>query len=82
MGLKKLAEKVEEYQQRLKAGRAHRIEPEHVEKVLDKLRRKEADLLVRIGTEPDAEERADLERKLGVAREHIARAEWLLTEMC
>lgn len=82
MGLKKLAEKVAEYQQRLEAGKARRIAPEHVEKVLDKLRRKEADLLARIAAEPDAEERADLERKLRVAREHIARAEWLRGEVC
>ncbi|RBI83993.1 hypothetical protein DRV85_13310 [Rhodosalinus halophilus] len=82
MGLKKLAEKVAEYQQRLEAGKAQRIAPEHVEKVLDKLRRKEADLLARIAAEPDAEERADLDRKLRVAREHISRAEWLLREVC
>jgi predicted nucleic acid-binding Zn-ribbon protein len=81
MGLKKLAGKLADYQERLEAGKARTIEPAHVEKVLDKLRRKEADLLYRIAAETDGEERADLERKLGVAREHVSRAEWLLAEL-
>jgi hypothetical protein len=81
MGLKKLAAKVAEYQERLAAGHAKKIEPEHVKQVLDKLRRKEADLLVRLATETDEAERADVERKLHVAREHIERAEWLRREL-
>jgi predicted nucleic acid-binding Zn-ribbon protein len=81
MGLRKLAEKVADYQQRLEAGEARTIEPRHVEKVLDKLRRKEADLLARIAAETDPDERADLDSKLRVAREHITRAEWLLAEL-
>lgn len=81
MGLRKLAERVADYQKRLEAGEARTIEPGHVEKVLDKLRRKEAELLARIVTEVDPDERADLDRKLRVAREHIERAKWLLTEV-
>jgi len=81
MGLRKLAEKVADYQQRLEAGKTRTIEPEQVEKVLGKLRRKEADLLARISTETDRDERADLDRKLRIAREHITRAEWLLAEL-
>jgi hypothetical protein len=81
MGLRKLAQKVAAYQERLEAGKAGTIEPEHVEKVLDKLRRKEAELLARIAAEADPDERADLDRKLRVAREHIARAKWLLAEV-
>ena len=81
MGLRKLAEKLADYQERLEAGKARTIEPGHVEKVLDKLRRKEADLLSRIAAETDADERADLDRKLRVAREHLSRAEWLLSRL-
>lgn len=81
MGLRKLAQKVADYQKRLEAGKAHTIEVEHVEKVLDKLHRKEADLLAQIVTESDSKARAELERKLRVAREHIERAKWLLAEM-
>lgn len=79
--MKKLAAKVAAYQERLEAGKAHRIEPAHVDTVLDKLHRKEADLLARIAAGADDAERGDLERKLRVAREHIARAEWLLREI-
>lgn len=81
MGLKKLAERLADYQERLEAGKARSIEPGHVEKVLDKLHRKEADLLSRLATETDPDERAGLEHKLRVAREHIVRAEWLLAEL-
>ena len=81
MGLKKLAAKLAGYQARLEAGKAQRIERAHVEKVLDKLRRKEAELLAQIATEPEGAARADLDRKLQVAREHIARAEWLMAEV-
>ena len=81
MGLRKLARKVADYQERVAAGKARTIGPEHVEKVLDKLRLKEAELLARIVTEADPEERADLDRKLRVAREHIERANWLLSEV-
>lgn len=81
MGLTKLAQKVADYQQRLEAGKASTIEPRHVEKVLDKLRRKEAELLARIASETERDERVDLDRKLRVAREHMTRAEWLLAEV-
>ena len=81
MGLKKLARKVAAYQERVEAGKARTIGPGDVGKVLDKLRRKEAELVARIAAETDGEERADLDRKLRVAREHIRRAEWLLAEL-
>ena len=81
MGLRKLAQKVADYQKRLEAGKARTIEPKHVEKVLDKLRRKEAELLARTVAEADPDERADLDRKLRVAQEHIERAKWLLSEV-
>jgi hypothetical protein len=81
MGLRKLAERLADYQKRLEAGKARTIEPEHVEKVLDKLRRKEAELLARTVAEADPDERAELDRKLRVAREHIERAKWLLSEV-
>jgi hypothetical protein len=81
MELKKLAEKVADYQLRLQAGKARRIRPEHVEKVLDKLRRKEAELVSRCAAEREQAARCELARKLRIAREHIARAEWLLREI-
>lgn len=81
MGLKKLAAKLAEYQERVASGDARKIEPEHVQQVLDKLRRKEADILSRLVAETNEAEREDLERRLQVAREHIERAEWLRREL-
>ena len=81
MGLKKLAARIADYNERLAAGEASRIAPEHVLKVLAKLRRKEADLIETLGATASAEKRDRLTRKLVIAREHIARAEWLLTQI-
>lgn len=78
MGLKKLAAKVAAYKERLEAGTASKIEPQHVEKVLDKLRKKEAELAEKVETTESADDRERVERKLAIAREQVARAQWLL----
>ena len=44
MGLKKLSEKLANYNDRLKSGKVSKIKPDHVEKVLRKLRKKSAEL--------------------------------------
>lgn len=81
MGLKKLAAKVAQYHDRLERGKASKIKPGHVRKVLEKLRAKETSLQAEIAAAEDDHEKARLERKLDVAREHIERAEWLLAEI-
>ncbi|WP_135505585.1 hypothetical protein [Roseovarius aestuariivivens] len=81
MGLKKLASKVEDYQGRLESGKASKIKPAHVEKVLAKLRAKAVELEAEIAAAPSPDKKARLEGKLGIARTHIARAEWLLNEL-
>lgn len=81
MGLKKLAAKVEDYNARLESGKASKIKPRHVEKVLEKLRLKAAELETEIATTPSADKKARLEGKLAIARTHITRAEWLLKEL-
>jgi hypothetical protein len=81
MGVKKLAAKVAEYYERLEQGKASKIKPNHVEQVLKKLRAKEAELQAEIETVDSDDKKARLERKLGIAQEHIARAEYLLTEL-
>ncbi len=81
MGLKKLTAKVEDYNARLESGKASKIKPSHVEKVLQKLREKAADLEAEITTTPSADKKARLEGKLAIAHTHIARAEWLLEEL-
>lgn len=81
MGLKKLAAKVEDYHRRLEDGKACKIKPNHVEKVLGKLQAKAAELQAEIAAAPNADKKARLEGKLAIARTHIARAEWLLREL-
>ena len=81
MGLKSLAAKLADYQTRLEDGATCRIRPEHVRKVLDKLRHKEATLMAEIGETDDPDRKARLDRKLGVARDHVRRAEWLLDQL-
>jgi hypothetical protein len=78
MGLKKLAAKVAAYKEQVEAGTASKIEPKHVEKVLAKLRKNEAKLEEKLAATRNADDRAQIERKRAVAREQIARAEWLL----
>jgi hypothetical protein len=78
MGLKKLAAKVAAYKERVEAGTASKIEPKHVEKVLAKLRKNETKLARKLEAARTAEDREQSARKLEVAREQIARAQWLL----
>ncbi|MCK0150169.1 hypothetical protein MWU54_09070 [Marivita sp. S6314] len=81
MGLKKLAAKVEDYNARLESGKAHKIKPSHVEKVLQKLRKKASELDAEIAETSSADKKARLEGKRAIAHTHIARAEWLLNEV-
>ena len=81
MGLKKLAAKVVEYNERLESGKASKIKPRHVEKVLQKLRAKAADLEVEIAASTSADKKDRLQGKLGIAQTQIERAEWLLKEL-
>ncbi|MDU8911665.1 hypothetical protein [Aestuariicoccus sp. MJ-SS9] len=81
MGLKNLAEKVVEYNARLEDGKASKIKPGHVEKVLKKLRKKAAALESEIAVADTPDRKTRLEKKLNIAREHVERAEWLLNEI-
>lgn len=81
MGLKKLAAKVADYNERLKSGKASKIKPDHVKKVLEKLRSKSVELEAELALARSPEKRSRLERKLEVARAQEERAEWLLKEL-
>ncbi|TCS59885.1 hypothetical protein EDD52_11718 [Primorskyibacter sedentarius] len=81
MGLKNLAAKVVDYNQRLESGKASKIKPRHVEKVLQKLSAKSDALETEIAATQSPDKKARLEGKLKVARTHIERAEWLLKEL-
>ncbi|WP_108260017.1 hypothetical protein [Mangrovicoccus ximenensis] len=81
MGLKKLAAKLADYRSRQESGNASEIRPDHVARILGKLHRKEHALAEEIAAAPDDGTRERLEHKLAVAREQIARAEWLMEEL-
>lgn len=81
MGLRKLAEKVADYDQRFESGKASKIKPGHVEKVLAKLRSKADELEADIAAAGSNEKKARLSKKLGVATAQIERAEWLLKKI-
>lgn len=81
MGLKKLAAKIVDYNERLVSGKVEKIKPTHVEQVLAKLRKKSEELEAEIAAAPSPDKKARLERKLEVARAHMERGEWLLKKI-
>ena len=81
MGLKKLAAKVTDYNERFERGKASKIKPSHVRQVLEKLRQKAAELEAEIASAKNPDKKSRLKRKLGIALEHMKRADWLLNEV-
>jgi len=81
MGLKKLAGKVAEYNDRLEQGKVDKIKPDHVKKVQKKLQKKTAELEAEIAATANEDKKVRLNRKLAIAREHAKRAEWLLDKI-
>lgn len=81
MALSDHAERLAEYRARLEDGRADRIEPAHVERVIAKLRAKQASLLARLATASAQGERERLQRKLAKAEALIEQACWLREQL-
>jgi septal ring factor EnvC (AmiA/AmiB activator) len=81
MGLKKLSGKIAEYNKRLKQGKVSKIKPDHVEKVLKKLKKKSDDLGNEISQTKRTDKKARLKKKLDIANQYIERAEYLLREV-
>ncbi len=79
MAHEKLAEKLGDYFARLGAGKAHKIKPHDVERVITKLRTRREDLREELARKPEKAER--LQHKIKAADELIARAEWLRAEL-
>jgi hypothetical protein len=79
MAHEKLAERLGAYYARLGAGKAHKIKARDVEKVLEKLRARRAELAADTPDKP--EKAARLHSKIATADELISRAEWLLSEL-
>lgn len=78
MGLEGSVEKLDKYYARLEKGKARKIKPDHVEKVIGKLHAKEAELLAEIEETRKTSKLERLQRKLEVLREQQRRAQWLL----
>ena len=81
MGLTKSGEKLDSYFKRLEDGKAAKIEPAHVKKVIVKLQAKQALLKEEIATVKKPSKRERVESKLSIAEDQIQRAEWLLQKI-
>jgi hypothetical protein len=81
MGLESAVEKLDKYFKRLDTGKAQKIKPQSVEKVIRKLEAK-ADLLRSEHAQTDkGTKKHRLERKLDLVREQQDRARWLLEKI-
>ena len=81
MGVGKYAEKLDNYFERLEDGKAKKIKPDHVLKVISKLEKKVEKLNDEIEVTEKETKKERLKRKVLIAREHIKRAEWLLEKI-
>ena len=70
-------EKLDKYYERLEKGKAQKIKPSHVEKVIHKLQSKEKSLLAEIADTQKESKIKRLKRKLELLREQQDRARWL-----
>ena len=81
MNLENSIEKLDKYYKRLNKGKAQKITPSHVEKVIRKLKTKEEALLAEIGEATKDSKIKRLNRKLKLLREQQDRAVWLLDKI-
>lgn len=81
MGLTKINEKLESYFSRLEDGKATKIKPSHVQKVIAKLQAKQMLLKEEIHDTEKASKKERLESKLSTVCAQIERAEWLLKKI-
>jgi len=81
MPIKETAEKLERYQERLRTGKAEKIRPKHVEKILEKLTSKETEITAELTETTKQGKRDRLEHKLATVRELIEKARWLASQV-
>ena len=81
MPLSRIIEKLNKYTDRLMRGKDSKIKASHVEKVMAKLERREANLLEQIADEDNPERRTRLNKRLRVNRKQAERARWLLKQL-
>ena len=78
MGIQKYTKKIDDYFERLNSGKAKEIKPDHVGKIIVKLKAKEANLSEEISQTAKDTKKERLARKRLIVREQITRAEGLL----
>ena len=81
MPIKETAEKLERYQERLRTGKAEKIQPEHVAKILEKLTSKETEITAELAAATKQGKRERLEHKLATVQELIEKARWLASQV-
>ena len=79
MAHEKLAEKLGDYFARLGKGRAQKIKPADVEKVIAKLRARHAALVEELAQKPD--HAARISARISAAEDLLGRAEWLQAQL-
>ncbi len=77
MPFRKIIAKLDDYYDRLGKGKAGKIKPDHVKKVIAKLTARKNEIAGELALTDDEDKRERLERKLVIAEEHLKRAEWL-----
>lgn len=77
MGLESAVEKLDKYYGRLEQGKAQKIKPSHVDKILSKLEKKARLLQDEFDAASKPSKRDRLALKLDMVREQQARARWL-----
>ncbi|MCK0138510.1 hypothetical protein [Aliiroseovarius sp. F47248L] len=77
MGLESAVEKLDKYYSRLEKGKAQKIKPSHVDKILSKLEKKARLLKEEFDETKKPSKKERLASKLDMVREQQARARWL-----
>lgn len=81
MGLERTTEKLDKYFDRLENGKAAKIKPSHVEKVIAKLKAKQEQLQDELASSEKLSKQDRLENKLAIVAAQLERAHWLLAKI-
>lgn len=81
MAFHKIVKKLNDYYGRLDEGKAKKIKPSHVKKVIAKLVAKRQQIVEELERSHKASKKERLARKLMIAEEHLKRAEWLAEKL-
>jgi uncharacterized protein YaiL (DUF2058 family) len=77
MGLESAVQKLDKYFKRLEKGKAKKIKPSHVKKVIAKLEAKAQLLRTELAETDKADKKRRLQQKLALVQEQQDRAAWL-----